>query len=280
MPSPLSCTVRGCGATLERGPGVLACASGHVFDVARSGYVNLLQPQHRRSATPGDAREAVLARKRLAAAGFDEPLRDAAAEWLVERALPSRARPVVARIAEVGSGAGTLLARLARALSTEAYGVDLSAFAARTAAVDFPHVTWIVDNAERRLCFADASLDALLSIKAPKNPAEFARVLGPGAQLLVGVPGVDDLVELRTATASGGLRRDPAERALATLTGAFDLSRRSEVRSTVRLAPDLLRDVLRSGYRGERASERARAERLDAMDVTSSTTLLELVRRG
>jgi 23S rRNA (guanine745-N1)-methyltransferase len=279
MPSPLSCTVRGCGATLERGRGVFACASGHAFDVARSGYVNLLQPQHRRSATPGDSREAVLARKRLADAGFDEELRDAALDWLVERALPG-SRPAAARLAEVGSGAGTLLARLAHALPLEAYGVDLASFAARTAAVDFPHVTWIVDNADRRLCFGDESLDALLTIKAPKNPAEFARVLAPGAQLLVGVPGVDDLVELRTATASGGLRRDPAERALAALTGAFTLLRRVEVRSTVRLAPDLLRDVLRSGYRGERASERARAEQLDAMDVTSSTTLLELARKG
>ncbi|MGH3355378.1 MAG: putative RNA methyltransferase, partial [Nocardioidaceae bacterium] len=36
-----------CGTDLELGEGVLGCAQGHRFDVARQGYVSLL---------PGDAR--------------------------------------------------------------------------------------------------------------------------------------------------------------------------------------------------------------------------------
>jgi hypothetical protein len=34
-------------------------ARGHSFDIARSGYINLLQPQERRARRPGDATDAV-----------------------------------------------------------------------------------------------------------------------------------------------------------------------------------------------------------------------------
>lgn len=41
----LLCPVRGCGAPLARSGRALACLRGHGFDLARSGYTNLLQPQ-------------------------------------------------------------------------------------------------------------------------------------------------------------------------------------------------------------------------------------------
>ena len=53
---------------------------GHSFDVARSGYVNLLQPQDRRSKQPGDTPAAVAARRRLHDRGVTGPLLHAIAE--------------------------------------------------------------------------------------------------------------------------------------------------------------------------------------------------------
>ena len=44
----LACSVRGCGRPLEKNDRALVCARGHSYDIARSGYVNLLQPQDRR----------------------------------------------------------------------------------------------------------------------------------------------------------------------------------------------------------------------------------------
>ena len=41
----LLCPVRNCHLPLARDGRRLVCAGGHSFDVARSGYVNLLQPQ-------------------------------------------------------------------------------------------------------------------------------------------------------------------------------------------------------------------------------------------
>jgi len=74
------CTVRTCHEPLAREERRMVCPRGHSFDVARSGYVNLLQPQERRSKQPGDSDEAVAARRRLHDRGVTLPLFDAVAE--------------------------------------------------------------------------------------------------------------------------------------------------------------------------------------------------------
>lgn len=60
----LRCTVRDCRELLSRRDNGLFCAAGHHFDRAKQGYWNLLQPQDRKSANPGDSEQAVLARHR------------------------------------------------------------------------------------------------------------------------------------------------------------------------------------------------------------------------
>jgi 23S rRNA (guanine745-N1)-methyltransferase len=269
----LSCPVRGCGLPLARAERALRCERGHAFDVARSGYVNLLQPQDRRSPRAGDEPETVLARERLARAGVDRALVEAVRGW--HGALEPAAR--TGALLDVGCGIGTCLAAIAReGAPAAAYGVDLSVAAVERAARAAPELAWLVANADRRLPFLDASLDVALSIKGPKSPAELARVLAPGGHLLLALPAPDDLAELRSATAGGPLPRDPAEGALASFAERFALVERREVREQVELGPELLRDLLRVSYRGARASEARRAERLAEMRVTLAATLLHL----
>src|ERR1700742_1005440 len=76
----LLCPVRDCRLPLVTDARTLRCARGHSFDLARSGYINLLQPQERRSKHPGDSPEAVDARQRLHDRGVTTPLLDAIAE--------------------------------------------------------------------------------------------------------------------------------------------------------------------------------------------------------
>ena len=78
----LVCPVRACHLALARDGRRLVCARGHSFDVARSGYVNLLQPQDKRSRQPGDTALAVAGRRRLHDSGVTAPLLDAIAEVL------------------------------------------------------------------------------------------------------------------------------------------------------------------------------------------------------
>ena len=78
----LVCPVRDCHLALAREERRLFCPRGHSFDVARSGYINLLQPQDRRSRQPGDTAEAVAARPRLHDRGVTEPLLHAIAQMM------------------------------------------------------------------------------------------------------------------------------------------------------------------------------------------------------
>ena len=246
----------------------LICANGHSFDLARSGYCNLLQPQDRRSRQPGDPREAVESRRRLLDAGYGEPLLQALLEEIDALAL----RPGAA-ILDVGCGEGTHIGTIWRERQIEAHGMDLSTAAIDLAARRYPEVTWIIANADRFLPYADGSFDVALSIDARLPPAELRRILRPAGRLLVAVPAPDDLIELRAAVLGRGVLRDRLARVTGVLSGHFELEHRGAIRRTVRLGPDTARDALAATYRGSRTSRVERIEALSALDVTLSHDL-------
>jgi 23S rRNA (guanine745-N1)-methyltransferase len=261
----LICPVRHCGEPLERRGRTLACPRGHAFDLARSGYANLLQPQDRRSKRPGDPPEAVEARRRLLDAGYGEPLLRALLEQID--------LPAGAAVLDVGCGEGYYLGSLARERGIEAHGIDLSAAAVDLAARRYPRATWIVANADRFLPWGAGSFDLVLSIDARLSPSEMRRVLKPEGRLLVAVPGPDDLVELREAVLGERVLKDRLERAATLLAQDFELEARRSIRGTAELGPAEIRDALTATYRGGRESRRERIEALSAMRVTLSHDL-------
>jgi 23S rRNA (guanine745-N1)-methyltransferase len=263
----LICPVRHCGEPLERRGRPLICPRGHSFDVARSGYVNLLQPRDRRSKRPGDPPEAVEARRRLLDAGYGEPLLRAIRE-------ETEALGAGAAVLDVGCGEGYYLGSLAQEREIEAHGADLSTAAIDLAARRYPRGTWIVANADRFLPWADGTFDLILSIDARLSPSEMRRVLKPEGRLLVAVPGADDLGELREAVLGERVLKDRLERAAALLaeTG-FELEARRTVRGTAELGPAEIRDALTATYRSGRESRRARIEAISGMRVTLSHDL-------
>jgi len=264
---PLACSVRGCGRPLTREERRLICTAGHAFDVARRGYVSLLQPQDRRSRVPGDAPEAVAARARLLEAGVGHAVIDA----IVARA-PATCDTLVA--ADLGCGSGELLGALATARDLCGVGIDLSTAAAEIAARRYPSLTWIVANADRRLPLLDARVDLVLSLNARRNPAESARVLTAGGVLIVAVPAPDDLMELRAAVQGDAIERERAAAVVAAHEPLFSVLERFTTREHHRLEGDSLRDLLRSTYRGARVSTAPRVETLDALDVTLASDVI------
>ncbi len=268
------CPVRGCGGALEPRDRSWVCGRGHTFDMARSGYVNLLQPQDRRSKSPGDPKEAVHARRRFLDAGHGGLLLRALLEEIDGMSLPDRAA-----VLDVGCGEGYFLGSLAGEREMEVHGVDLSVPAIDLAARRWPDVSWWVVNADRALPFADGSFDLALSLAGRRPAAELARVLKPAGCLLVAVPAEDDLVELREAVQGEGVLRGRLEKAVEELSGAFEMEARRAVRTTETLDAAAVRDALASTYRGARTSQREKVEAIGGMDVTLSFDLAVLRRR-
>jgi 23S rRNA (guanine745-N1)-methyltransferase len=263
--------VRGCRRPLERVERRVVCRNGHSFDVARSGYVNLLQPQERKARRPGDSPEVLAARRRLLAQGVMAPL--------VEVVVGSLALTGEDALLDVGCGDGDHLVAFAERLGCEAHGIDISVAAIEAAAKRHPRLHWVVANADRFLPYADASFRAVVSITARMNAGEFRRVLKGDGTLLVAVPAPDDLVELREAVLGEGVLRDRVERTIATFAPRFTLERHERVRHVVRLDAAAVADVMTSAYRALRAKERARLAAIGDVDVTQSRDVL-LFRPG
>ncbi|ADG86919.1 rRNA (guanine-N1)-methyltransferase [Thermobispora bispora] len=164
-----------CGSAVALTGGAVRCERGHSFDVARQGYVNMLTG----SKPPGtaDTPAMVAARAAFLGAGHYAPLAGRLAELCRGAAV----------VADAGAGTGHYLAR---ALDDRAVGIalDVSKHALKRAARAHPRIGAVVADVWRRLPVRDRCVDVLLNVFAPRNAAEFARVLRPGGTLIVVTP--------------------------------------------------------------------------------------------
>ena len=256
----LLCSVRGCRLALVREERRLFCPRGHAFDVARSGYINLLQPQERRSKQPGDTAAAIAGRRRLHDSGVTQPLLQAIAEIMAASSSDI--------VLDAGCGEGFYLGALARQTGCDAHGVDISIPAIDAAARRYPGCEWIVANADRFVPYADRSFSMVMSITARMNTGEFQRVLRDDGRLLVALPASEDLVELR------GVGRDRVARTVDTLAHGFTLVDRRRVAATADLDAAAVQDVLHSIYRP------MQSQPAKAMRVTFSLDLLLFRQRA
>lgn len=264
----LACTVRGCGLPLQRQAHAWVCPAGHGFDVARSGYVNLLQPQDRRSRAPGDSSPTVRARRALLDSGFGSAL-EAALVGLFERGTSRQGDP----LADLGCGEGTFLASLVARFGLAGYGVDISTHAIQAAAARHPGITWIVANADRRLPFLDRSLAVVVSVDGRQNLVECARVLAPGGRCILGVPAADDLLELRESVLG---RADDLDRTRTILEGVpagFTVEEHVVARDRRLLGAEQLEQLAAATYRCARNAEKHRLGQIRELTVTTSHDL-------
>ncbi|MEV0002507.1 putative RNA methyltransferase [Micromonospora sp. NPDC050980] len=181
----------------------LRCPRGHSFDTARQGYVNLLAG---RAPHSGDSADMVAARADFLAAGHYDALAAALSD-AASRITVGDPYPLVV---EPGAGTGHYLAAVLAALPDAAgLALDVSKPALRRAARAHPRAAAALADTWQRLPLADRSTAVLLNVFAPRNGAEFHRVLDPAGALLVVTPTGDHLGEL--VEALDLLRVDPAK---------------------------------------------------------------------
>ncbi len=184
---------------------------------------------------------------------------------------------------DIGAGTGhhlgAVLASLSGATGSAVVGlaVDSSPRAARVAARVHPRIGSVVADAWSALPVSTAVADAVLCIFAPRNPAEFARILAPTGRLVVVTPNPDHLTELIGPLRMLTVGAEKDSRLAATLGERFQLEDSAEVRFVLELQHDDLVNVVLMGPAArhvDRAALRDAVSRLpEPMTATGSVTV-------
>lgn len=206
-----------CGESLTRVEKSLICPNRHAFDLAKSGYVNLLPPGKGKNARTGDDRGMVEARADFLRRGFYDPISEKVA------ALAAANAPIlsdVLSVCDMGSGEGwhsCLIAEKAGALSgspTMVLGIDASKYAAdracrlaRRKGLLSKDGVGAPQEGNVAACFipanifhaplAEASFGAAVSMFAPVAWEEARRILDANGVLIVVSSGREHLLEMR-----------------------------------------------------------------------------------
>jgi 23S rRNA (guanine745-N1)-methyltransferase len=206
---PLLCPVCRQGLRFTGGARTLGCGAGHSFDAARQGYFNFLVGKG--TVFEADSADMVAARFNFLSAGHYQPLADAVAGLATPALREAPAgRPLVL---DAGTGTGhylrAVLDRVADSGPAAAVGLDISKFALRRAARLNPEALNVVGDVWQPLPVAENAVDVVTVVFAPRNAAEFARVLRPGGRLVVVTPRPGHLAEV--AGPAGMLGIEPAK---------------------------------------------------------------------
>ncbi len=259
-----------CGKALQQNGRALQCESGHSFDLAREGYVNLLTGSRKSGDAIGDSRGMARARRAFLEQGRFRPLADALAEEI--KAL-GKEKP---RVLDICCGEGYYSEQLQRALPCRLLGFDLSKEMVRLAAKRGLDALFFVANLSA-IPLPDGCVDAALPRFAPFHEASFARVLAPDGALFSVVPGRRHLFELKEAVYDTPYEND--ERLPQTT--ALTLQGTRKVTAQIRLeTPDEIRALFEMTPYAHRTSKEgiARLHRLETLDTTIDFVIGKYVR--
>jgi 23S rRNA (guanine745-N1)-methyltransferase len=179
------------------------CLHRHKFDVAKSGYVNLLPAHLKNSKHPGDSVQMVKARTRFLETG----LYDLILHHIYEKIMffISNHEAEHFNIIDAGCGDGyytdgikKMLANATNKKTCAFIGYDISKEAILPASKRSKEIKWAVAT-NKRIPICNHSSNIVISIFGFPIFEEFNRVLEKGGMLLLVEPGPEHLLELRKA---------------------------------------------------------------------------------
>lgn len=186
----------------------LVSESGRSYDVAKQGYITL--PVGAGLKHKGDDMDMVNARETYLSMGHFAPFVEAVTSAIQDVVADVDADPT---LLEVGAGTGYYLAHTLDSIEdSRGIGLDISPHAAKHLAKSHSRVGAIVADVWERLPLRDDSVHAISVVFAPRNPAEFRRILAPGGEVVVLTPDVGHLDELREPLGILGVEEGKVDR--------------------------------------------------------------------
>ncbi len=243
----------------------------HCFDIASSGYVNLLSGTKSGDAH-GDSKEMVRARSAFLEEGHYAPFAEAVVSAVKKYS--------AGNIADAGCGEGYYTNKLASIPGARVYGFDISKHAVEHAAKCAKR-TGVADNTFYaaasifEMPISDGSVDTVVNLFAPCAGEEFSRVLCDGGYLICGTAGKDHLIDLKRAIYDTAYEND----ARADIPDSFTLVEKINVnyKFTVKSNESLQSLFAMTPYyfrTSERDREKLKA--IESLDITADFDILVL----
>ena len=235
--SHLICPV--CGTPLSEDGRRLLCEQRHSFDLAKSGYCNLLPPSGKH--VHGDNKEMIRARRDFLECGAYSFLADAVAD-AVRAVFPENGF-----LLDAGCGECYYTEKILAAITEkapEALGIDISKDACIYGKKRLPSLP-LAAASLYRIPVESASVDTLVLLFAPFAAEEISRVLKPNGHLVMAFPGRRHLFGLKEILYETPYENEVAPLSIAgyTLVHHESLSRtvcfkdRSEIESLFMMTP-------------------------------------------
>lgn len=183
---PYSCPI--CRKPLFFNNKSYVCENKHLYDVSKTGYVNLLTVNKKNSLDPGDNKEMIIARLAIMDKGYYKSLSDCIIDLLTPYAPQS--------ILDAGCGVGYLTYRLNEALKpTIILGTDISKHAINFASRRYKLPFAVASSND--LPVKGSSADAIVCAFAPVFNQEFFRVLKENGVFIRVIPDKNHLINLK-----------------------------------------------------------------------------------
>ncbi|MDD3653916.1 MAG: methyltransferase domain-containing protein [Desulfotomaculaceae bacterium] len=186
-----------CGESMSMsGDKSIVCFSKHNFDLAKTGYANLLL----RPVKTEYRKDLFLSRNIIVNTGFFEPMINYISNIIIDMAHKNKQNSL--KVLDVGCGEGSHLEQITNIIleRTESnilgVGIDISKDGIQVASKKYPGAVWIVADLTR-IPLLDKQFKAVLSILSPANYGEFKRMLEDDGLVIKVVPGSAYLEELR-----------------------------------------------------------------------------------
>jgi 23S rRNA (guanine745-N1)-methyltransferase len=214
------------------------------------------------------------ARERFLAGGHYRPLADRIAQ------LAQDVRPMT--LAEIGAGTGYYLSTaLDRLPGARAIATDISQAAIRRAARSHDRLGAVVADTWHGMPIKDNALGLIMVVFAPRNPAEFARLVRPGGALLVAAAGAGHLAEIRQPLGLLEIEAGKQQRLTDQFAGTFVLEHAETFSRPMELTAADLVDLVAMGPNAHHQGDRllGRIESLEPPVTVNCVVELSLFRR-
>lgn len=178
-----------CAQKLTKSGKSYVCENTHCYDIAKSGYVNLVLANQKNSADAGDNKEMIDARIFVMDNNYYKKLADDIIEIINVNKNYS--------IVDAGCGIGYIPFRLAESfVKSKIVGLDISKNAILAASKKYKDINFAVASSIR-LPIKDESVDVIICAFAPVFPTEFLRILSKNGLFLRVVPDKRHLFNLK-----------------------------------------------------------------------------------